>query len=436
MAETDHPTSQEELQPTGSVTINGTNYAVGLMWQPLQNPDNPLPEIREALEAEPDADLYCLRSTISPQYGIGKKALGHRDGEPSLAASVASYFSSKESICAVFKIKEGWWFVAIRNDLILSEEDKIYETEIEAQHAFFAMMAVPDWEVKITPPSWSIENAQEIPLEEIVKKSNKTRLMEMNALRRTSVLLTIALAIVLLVSGLVYLIMSLWDTVFTEEKIVALPQPEVIKPIEPVPEKPKPWEKIVQTDAFISKCWNNAYQLNSMTIPGWQLGNVVCTPKGISTSWRKSWSKGGRAAYLKAAINQYKISKINITIADSGDSASGNISFLDMPLVASVPTLTPKQIMDDLVDIRQATGLQFSVQQQTVMDPPNNPDGSIPPNQQIYTYYSFSIRSAYTPWEWKSFFDKFSGLELTQIEYDPTVNVVEKWKYEGKIYAK
>lgn len=58
----------------GSITINRREYAVGLLWQPLQNSDEPFSEIREAIDSDPEADLYCLRSTSTPQYGIGKKA--------------------------------------------------------------------------------------------------------------------------------------------------------------------------------------------------------------------------------------------------------------------------------------------------------------------------------------------------------------------------
>jgi hypothetical protein len=43
----------EEIQNrpefNGTVNIDGTIYAVGLLWQSLQNPDDPLPEIRELI---------------------------------------------------------------------------------------------------------------------------------------------------------------------------------------------------------------------------------------------------------------------------------------------------------------------------------------------------------------------------------------------------
>lgn len=428
---------QERKELLGTIVVEGTVYAVGLMWQSLQNPDDPIPEIREVIESEPGLDLYCLRPASSPQYGIGRKSMGHREGQPSAAAAVASAYGDKSSVCAVFRVKEGWWFVSIRNDLILSEEDKLFLREEDAQKAFFSMMAVPDWEIKVAPSEWEIEGAEQVALPELIKNARKIRLVELSAVKRTQFLIGISIVIVALLTGVVYLVSTLWETVFTQEKFVAVPTPEIIKPVEPEPEKPKPWEKVPQITAFLNKCWNNSYQLDTMTIPGWQLGTVSCTPTGITTDWRKSWNPGGRIAWLKAAISEYKISKINIHLNEAGTNATGTINFTDLPLVASVPTLTADQIRDELTDISQATNIPIQYSKQTVLDPPNNADGSVPPNQQTYVYYAFSVTSGYSPWEWKEFFDKFTGLELLKIEYNPAVDATtNKWKYEGRIYAK
>lgn len=420
----------------GSIIIDGTKYAVGLMWAPLQNPDDPLPEIREAMEAEPGADLYCQRSSSSPQYGLGKTSLGHHSGEPSLAASVASALSDKTSACGVFKVDEGWWFIAIRNDLILAEEDVLFATEDEAKRAFFAMMAVPDWDIRIVPAEWRVEGAVQRPLSELVKGIRKTRLFELSATKKTQILVLVAIVLISLFVAVSYVIYSLLQGVFTPEKIVVLPTPEVVKPVEPAPEKPKPWEKVPETDAFLNKCWNNSYQLSSIVIPGWQMNKVVCTPKGITTGWRLSWQRGGRIAWLKAALDEYKLSKISVKADPSGAAAEGVIRFTDIPMVASVPLLTADQLREQLTDIKQATAQPIQFSEQTIVDPPNNADGTIPANQQTYRYFSFSITSSYSPWEWKVFFDKFSGLEFLKVEYDPTIGSNNKWTYEGRIYAK
>lgn len=420
----------------GVVVVDGTRYAVGLMWQPLQNPDNPMPEIREALENEPGADLYCLRTSATPQYGVGKTRLGHASGIPSLAAAVASALSDKTSGCGVFKVPEGWWFIAIRNDLILAEEDILFPTEDEAKRAFFSMMAVPNWDIRIVPADWNIEGSTQTALEDLIRNIRKTRLTEINTAKRTRILIVIALVIILILGALIYGIYSLLQLAFKQENILDIPSPEVARQAAPTPEKEKPWEKVVKVDAFLSRCWNNAYQLSSLTVPGWRLGMVSCTPKGITTSWSKAWDRGGRAAWLRAAMAEYKLNTVSINIASSGTSASGSVAFSDIPFVSSTPSLSVAEIQQDLTEISLATAIPIRFSQQTLLIPPNDAEGKAPPNQQTYYYFSFSVSSPYSPWEWETFFNKFSGLELLKIEFDPTLESQNKWKYEGRIYAK
>jgi hypothetical protein len=110
--------------------------------------------------------------------------------------------------------------------------------------------------------------------------------------------------------------------------------------------------------------------------------------------------------------------------------------FEKLPMVASEPKITPKEMGEDIREIQQSTGLSFQFNRQTLLDPPNRADGSKPANQKTYTYYSFTVLSPYSPMEWEPFFEKFSGLELLKLEYTPSGDASNKWKYEGRIYAK
>lgn len=419
----------------GVVTVNGQKYAVGLMWQPIQNIDDPNPEIRETMESELDADLYCLRQTTVSQYGVGRSTLGHRAGMPSLAASVASALSQHDSFCAVFQVEEGWWFVAVRNGLILAEEDVLFATEEEAQRAYSSMMAVPDWDACIVPASWNIEGTIQQSLEELAEKGRKVRLQEINAAHRTYFLLVIAIIILLALAGLIYMLVGLWRSVFPPQTIQSVQAPQVIQPVTPAPEKPKPWEKMVDTKAFIEECWDDVYQIKSISFPGWKIGLISCTPESVTTTWTKD-SKEGLLSWMRFGITEYQFTDLYVDVSPSGTTATGTVSLASLPVIASLPTLTSQQLTEDLIEIQQSTGLNLQFGQQTLLDPPNRADGSRPPNQKSYTYFSFSANSDYTPWEWVKFFDKFSGFELTKIEYNPSNDTTTKWKYEGRIYAK
>ena len=423
-------------QPThsvgGVVTVDGQTYAVGLMWQPVQNIDDPNPEIRETMESEPDADLYCLRQTSVFQYGIGRSILGHKSGMPSLAASVASALGQYESFCGVFQVEEGWWFVAVRNSLILAEEDVLFATEEEAQRAYSSMMAVPDWDACIVPAEWNIQGTIQQSIVDLVAKGRKTRLQSLDAARKTYFLLFIAIIILVALAGLIFILVNLWRSVFPPQTIQPIQVPQVIQPVAPEPEKPKPWEKMVETRPLIEKCWGDIYQIKSIAFPGWKGGLITCTKDGITTTWTKQ--SEGFLSWMRFGLTEYQFTDLTIDV--SGSTATGNVVFSGLPVIGSVPTLTPQQLQEDLTEIQQSTKLQLQFSQQTELDPPNRPDGSRPANQKSYTYFSFATNSDYTPWEWLKFFDKFTGFELKKIEYNPSNDTTTKWRYEGRIYAK
>lgn len=422
---------------TGVVTVDGQKFAVGLVWQPLQNLDDPIVEIRESAESEVGADLYCLRPAATPQYGIGYSDLGHRDGMPSLAAAVAAALSDKSSICAVFRVEEGWWLIAVRNDLILAEEDLVFANEVEAQKAYAAMMAVPDWEIKIVPPEWNIEGVEHTDLAKLVRGMRKIRLQQINAQRRTKFLLLIAILIVVVVGYSVWLLVGAWNKLISKPDIPhAVPSQVTIEPMAPTPELPKPWEVVPDVHAFFSQCWTSVHQVQAIIVPGWTMGTIQCTPKEMTTSWRLTNIKEGRLPWMRFGIEKYQLKNFAIEIGVDGTSANGVMRFTKIPMVSSDPSLTAKELEEDVREIQQSTGLNFQFSRQTLLDPPNRPDGSRPANQKSYTYYSFAILSPYPPMEWEKFFTKFSGLELLKLEYTPSGDATNKWKYEGRIYAK
>lgn len=420
---------------TGVVTVGDQHYAVGLVWQPLQNLDDPILEVRETAESEMGADLYCLRPAATPQYGIGRTELEHKDGMPSLAAAIASVFADLPSMCGVFRVKEGWWLIAIRNDLILAEEDVVFSNEEEAKRAYTSLMAVPDWGLRIIPEEWHMEGAEYRDLVTLLQKARKIRLQPINAVRRTKFLLLIAVLIIAIMIWLIYSLVALWKNVFPQEKIRVVEEPRVLPPVRPEPEKPKPWEQVVDLSAFFNQCQTTSYQIQAIIIPGWTMGNIECTPKGASTSWRLTNMQEGRLTWMRFALDEYQLENMKIDVSPGGDSATGTMPFTKLSKIASVPKLTATELEDDLKEIKQSmnlTGFQYS--RQTLLDPPNRPDGTRPVNQKTYTYYSFTVSSPLPPETWALFFSKFSGVELLRVQYTPNNN--NNWTYEGRIYAK
>jgi len=419
----------DDTQWSATMTVGNTVYATTIFWQPLQDPDNPLPEVRETAEnVLENADLYVVRPTGMPQYGLGISSEGHKSGMPVAALALADAFSDLPSSVSVFKVPEGWWFVAIRNDLILSEDDMLYRNEEDAKRTFLSMMAVPDWGRKVAPAEWGIEDTEELDIVQVFADTPKIKLSKLKGDFNVKIVAAIAVAVVLVAWG-GFALLSRFSA--TEEIIeeVAAPAPVV----KPVVEKPKivslpmPWESLVLPSDFMNVCVQSTLQLVSAKVPGWAIGDVDCQQVGLSTSWSMSQ---GRLANFQTALKHYDIDGLNFTISEDGRSVVGSISFGALKKTFSAPTLRAQEIVTGLTDIFQALNIPLSVSISNV-SPMATSEKVV--QQDPYSYVNFSFSSNLPVAEWVDFFSNFDALELTSMVYNVNSNT---WKYEGRIYGK
>lgn len=439
--------SEDEVLIPEVIQLNGREYAVGMFWQPLQDVDEPLSEVRQTMDSDEAYNLYALHYGRAPQYGIGQKRKGHKEGQYAGAISLLDALSDKSSFLAVFRLPEGWWFVAARNDLILPEEDVLYQTEEEAKNAYYAMMAVPDWGYKIAPDSWNIDGAEEKDLSDLVMGAYQARLYGLSAIHGTKIIIAIIALIAMLIAFVGYMVVVVLEKATSSPSV---PAPVLthaqIETVEPEREEEKPWEKLVEVNPFLERCWSYSYQLKAMQVPGWSLGEITCTPTEITTSWSKSWPQAGRVAWLRAAYEEYRLKdakNIETTVNESGTSATIKVSYTDLPTTMSVPNLSVEQIKTELIDISQALGLSIptTVQKVTTTLPEaavNNGSAQSAPPTKTYQYVSFSFSSQMDPPAWESFFDKFSALEVVKVSYNPKAEsaLSNNWRYEGRIYER
>lgn len=431
------PSEEDEDPPWGAtMVINDTTYAVSLFWQPLQDVDDPLPEVKETADGVMEgADLYCLRKGASSQYGIGNSQEGHKPGQPSAAAAVADIFADRSSSVAVFKVDEGWWFIAVRSDLILSEEDILYLNEEDAKRAFFAMMAVPDWGRKIAPASWGIDGTEEVDLWDILKSPGQSKLIRIGGGGKDQKTLLIAGGAGLLVLLIGYKLVS---GLFTPSA------PKRIKPIVPLPalveEAPvkkvveiKPWEKLNVLDDVLFRCYAGIQQVRTMIIPGWRLDNVSCNASGVTANWTMMW---GHIGWVKRAFEEYSTKGMDYFVSEDAKSAIATISIGEIPTHTSTPKYSVYEVREELNNIFQAMKANIRMTEERGKPPQyktsaNGLDTEIVPGTRVYSNLKFSFSSEYPPGDWLSLFKKFPGLEILNLTFTPDKSI---WNYEGKIY--
>lgn len=412
------------------ISVNGKSYAVGLFWQPVQVEQEYLKEINVAVQTVViGANLYCLKKGTASQYGLGYTSYGQKPGMLAGASAIASALRDKSSAVCVFKITEGYWFITIRNNLILSEEDTVYTTEDEAKEAFNSMLSIPDWGYKIAPSEWNIEDTKEIPVAELLSKGQAVELksIEKGGLKKIIILL-------LLVVAAAYYYYDMQQKKAEQERLererrmaaARKKMEEAAKP--PPPPPPAPWESLTDITDMAKKC--TILIVNSTaTVPGWNLKDSVCIEKNLKSTWRRGY---GTAGWIFDA-QRYGSLPQKMVLSPESSAYNSVIGVIDIPFIKHInqePTMQKQEIQKTLNDLFQGLKLnEFRLSdEKTQVKDPNNPEYL---KEYPYTSFSFSDAGYRLPIDWVKMLKNMTGIEFTSITWD---NLTRKWSYVGKIY--
>ena len=414
-----------------STVINGTAYATGLFWQPLQNKDDPYAEIEDSAEGVLEgADLFALKPGKTVQFGVCGSADGYKKGLLSLAASVSTALADRSSFVAVFKVDNGWWYCCVRNDIILSDGDMLFLKEEDAKEQFMSMMTVPDWGRKIAPAEWGVEDTQAVDLNALLNDGVRSRLQKIKALRGPKLYAVIAVSAVV---GFWILSSFVTDVLFAPKKkpmVVAPVRPKIMKPVE---EKPKvlPWDTVKNPEDVMVNCYQNSMQLIKIMPPGWKINGINCTDGGVTASWRR---EVGRIAWADKALNESGVKISTRSLSADGNTLIAGISF-SLKVMKSPPAYTSTELKNTLNDLFQSLSVPVSLSDQQLTVQPqqtNNSGFRRQTKPDIYKMVKFSFSTPQNPMMWRDILTKFSGLVITNIRYD-TQNGT--WYYEGTIYV-
>ena len=436
----------EDLTKTGSIdrnwgssfTLGGVEYATSLFWQPMQNYSEYQKEIKEAASSILEgADLFCIKGGKTPQFGICVSFEGFKQGETVAATAMLSSLNGKSSFVGVFKVNEGWWYICVRNDIVLSDGDMLYLKEEDAKEQFMAMMAVPDWDAKFAPAEWNVPETEVGALEDLLSRGEKIRLQKINALRGVKLVLVVAgIALV----G-IWLATSLFDKLFLSppKRPVVVPiKPKVAAKV-PVKEIPKPWENVQDPRQFAVSCFNGTIKLVEIMPPGWKIGNILCDTSSISTSWKKDI---GLLFWADEALKNSGLNFKSYNIDASGTGIVASINHSEIETKKTPPEISSHELRNLLNHKFQSLGLKVSLADvvQTVSaapQPASTMKGPMAPKAPIaqpviIKKLKFSFSSTHEPMIWLDLLTKYSALEFTMITYSPSNN---SWKYEGHFYV-
>ena len=414
------------------VKIAGKSYAVGLFWQPVQDEKQYMHEIRDTIAGVlPGANLYCLMKGGSPQYGLGFTSVKQRVGMASGAAGISAALRDKSSAVCVFKIEEGWWFVTIRNNLILTEEDTVYQYEDDAKEAFMSMLAIPDWGYKIAPAAWGIEETKEVSAAELLSRTKPVELRRLRA--ETNPRVIVALIVVLF--GTWWLFSSdksdLQRQEFEKARLAAMAAAAAAEEEKKEEARvPAPWEDIVDAEDFAKKC--TILIVNSTAIvPGWDLSNSSCTEREMVSNFRRTF---GTAEWIMGDAQRLGILPSYMVLRAADSAFNSVIGTIEMPMVlrrSQAPNMRKAEVQREVSAIFQSLRIdnfRFDDRVEAVAAENAELRRNYP-----FTEFSFTDVSWRLPLDWVNLLSNIKSVEITSIKWD---NATRMWSYEGRIYEK
>lgn len=411
---------EEGTSVVSSVMVDGIPYATSLFWQPLQNTEDPVAEVVETASGILDgADLFCIKQGKAPQFGICASSQGFKKGTLVGAISVATAFAGMSSFVAVFKVDKGWWYICVRNDIILSDGDMVFTNEEEAKNQFMSMLAVPDWGKRIAPKDWAIEGTEEVDLVELMKKGMRVKLDKINALRGTKLFMVIAISAVVGVWLLSVIINSIFLAPPKRPMVAPIKPKPVLKKIVPLPPEDVPWEKVTNAYELMTRCYENIAAVSQIIPPGWTIGEVSCTRGGVSTAWKR---EVGRILWIEEALKNSGLNFSSKSLDVAGSVMKISLPIGNITVEKNLPNLDEAHLKDTLNDLFQAFNQPVALTDSVYTSN----------RKRAFKKVNFTFSSVNNPIVWRDLLTKFSGLEISMIKYNKQT---EKWDYEGAIYV-
>lgn len=407
---------EDSKEWASSFTVDGVPYAASVFWESLQNVDAPFLDAKEAAEnVLVGADLFCVKHGKSPQLGLCISSQGFRKGMNVAAVTAVTAMSEASSLLAVFKVDSGYWYLCVRNDIILSDGDVLFVKEEDAKEQFMSMLSVPDWSKKIAPAEWGIDETEQKSISEVFATGLDAKLEKINALRGTE----LAIVVVLSIAVGAWLVMFISKTFFTtktqENKVVTRrARKKVVKKVEKV--IPAPWESMVDPVWMIDNCRQTILSLVNISTPGWKNGGVTCSQSNAITSWKRMF---GRLSWIEMSLSYSGLTFANKSIDAKGATVTVSVPFQKIKKVNSIPKYTALELRDMINDLFQSLNMAIALS-----------NGKVKVGEKVYPYLGFKINSRYDPDIWKQMLTKFSGLKINNIRYSNGI-----WNYEGTIYV-
>lgn len=295
----------------GVVTVSGNKYAAGLYWQP--SPDKGIAKAAREVAKQPgfQAEFFCVRPGTKAQsvgqFGLGIAAAGHKSGMPSLAACLAN--QQPGSWAGAFRVTEGIYFIAVRDDLIDPDGDAWFAHDDDAHSRLEQEISRGGLTNIYCPTEWGVQGSETTSITSILGGRKDVTLQDVGIPKS----LLYVLFFVLLIGIIGYGGYSFWQAKeeerMAQEAAALQAQMDAQRANRPAVQYPKTWQDSPLPMDYMRACEQALSKLRSEYL-GWTVASISCTGSNLSVSWARGAEgyaevpgdgKGSMDATLKTA---------------------------------------------------------------------------------------------------------------------------------------
>lgn len=405
----------------GVVKVRGREFAVGLFWSAIEEIPQANAEAKAAAAREgTEADFYCVRLSGNPQYGLGRRADGHRAGMPSLAAAVADNRTGSWAGC--FVIGDGYYVIAVKDDGIFPGTDRYYLSEDDARSEFDRIAGLGEWSDIFAPASFGYSESKEMPINNLLIGKPSVRLADVSGRARRYFLF----------GGLLLVAVAVFGGYRYQEYLAEQAREAAMRAMReagarnnPLKQKveipPMPWEGRVQGLPLMEKCIEAITQMRKVEYPGWKVGVYSCSggDKPGAKALGVELTRDGPISSINWV--KYAIERAGLR---SGVSPTGAAAAVVTQPLPSIPAIPIDVKTARIPDMQRFLLSQFDERLTRI-------DLSSGEHNQFWTGLKLSFRTQLSPLVYSDILGRIPALIISKVAYDSRTWL---WTIEGVTY--
>ena len=430
----------------GNVGVGGKTYAVGLLWYSVTDSAKVTAEARASAK-EKGADLVCIRKPGKTQYGLGAKSTGHKSGMAPLAAFLSEVVEG--NFVGVFECDVGYYLVAVREEKVLANTDRVFATQAEADEAFHELAVAMDWTQRIAPKEWNAEVTASSTLEELLQGAKPRSKFE--PISNSGLYIKVVIAALVLVGlGFAYEQYASYEEAQQEAAAAAAAAEQARVAAEKrnlasqVKLPPYQWEgEQYGIDMFIA-C-SDAIIAAPINVPGWTPVSVTCSAPvpaavpgqpGAPQKWTVAVAfkrDGGTMNWFGPALNKPDF-RPSVVQTGAGDAVVSwplpdTANHFDKDSRTGATAEARRYLVSQFEEIYQPIELKEASTQVFQMPAQNNKKQDVP----LERHLAFSFKTSHDPKDYLKILAPIPAMVANSVKLDLATWA---WTIEGTTYEK